>query len=149
VNEGRALAGRPRSYDFSVTARHAADLAAAMAGAASAEPVVLSLNYPSRLGDLRPVVTRPGRRAYPRVSPEPWAAGPDERSVYLFGEPDEVIPEAGDPAGTDIAALREGRVSLTPLSLGLGAASLSDEAIAYLRRVGAQLPDSLSTEGLT
>jgi broad specificity polyphosphatase/5'/3'-nucleotidase SurE len=45
--------------------------------------------------------------------------------LYLFGEPDEIIPEADASPGTDIGALRAGLVSVTPLSSGADAAFFS------------------------
>ena len=36
--------------------------------------------------------------------------------MYLFGAPDEEIPQDGSGQGTDLGALRAGRISVTPLS---------------------------------
>jgi 5'-nucleotidase len=146
VNYRESLASRGLAYDFSFAAPHGAELAVAMvaarAGEGTAEPTVLNVNYPSRLMNPAGRITRPGRRNYPRESAGAWPAGTDERSLYLFGEPDELIPEARDSAGTDIAALRAGRISVTPLTLGLGigAAALPKPIRSLLHRMAAAMP---------
>jgi broad specificity polyphosphatase/5'/3'-nucleotidase SurE len=50
----------------------------------------------------------------------------------LFGEPDEIIPEADASPGTDIAALRAGYVSVTPLA---PAAELSPQVRSFIARL--------------
>lgn len=123
--------GGPR-YDFAAAAEHGAGLAVRLARrAGGTEPVVLSVNYPARLRDPRPLVTRPGGRAYPRAS-APW--GPDEqtRQVWVFGAPDEEIPESDNEQGTDLAALRAGRISVSPLASGYAVAALPDDLVEAL-----------------
>ena len=71
--------------------------------------------------------SRGGRRAYPRASVPDWAGDSDVHWLYLFGEPDEIIPDADASFGTDIAALRAGCISVTPLSFAVGLSDLSPE----------------------
>jgi 5'-nucleotidase len=136
VNYREDLASRGLAYDFSFTAPHAAQLALGMVTAApdlGGQPTVLSVNYPSHPSDQGITFTRPGRRDYPRASTGAWPEGVQERSLFLFGEPDQVIPDAEEPAGTDIAAMRAGRISMTPLSLGLGLGLGLAEPPKYVR----------------
>lgn len=146
VNYQEDLAGRGLAYDFSFTAVHGAQMAVAMVAAAAdhrdGEPIVLNVNYPSRLEDHAGRITRPGRRDYPRSSAGAWPADTSERSLYLFGEPGEMIPEAGDSAGTDIAALRAGHISVTPLTLGLGVGSAEppEPLRSFMQRLAAGMP---------
>jgi 5'/3'-nucleotidase len=148
VNYHEDLAARGLAYDFSLAARHGAGLAGAMARARPAEPVVLNVNYPAApasagttagaVGGAGPatVITRPGRRVYPRASMRDWDEDAGTQALYLFGEPDEVIPDAaddmGDVADTDIAALRAGRISVTPLSIAVGLAEFPPAITAML-----------------
>jgi broad specificity polyphosphatase/5'/3'-nucleotidase SurE len=104
------------AYGFSFAAAHGASLALSVIRARPAEPVVLSVNYPARWAGAASVLTRPGRRAYPRAAMPGRAHDGDVRSLYLFGKPDEIIPEADASPDTDIGALRAGYVSVTPLA---------------------------------
>lgn len=113
-------------YDFGLAARHGAQVAATFLRARPGETVVLSVNYPA---DPAPagttdgpaaVLTRPGQRVYPRAPVKDWDSDPGPQTMYLFGEPDETIPEADGPADTDVAALRHGLISVTPLSVAIG-----------------------------
>ncbi len=128
-------------YDFSFAALHGAELAAAVTSAEPAEPVVLSVNYPTHIVENGlSVLTRPGQRDYPRSAvPDDWTDEHDVRFLYLFGEPDEDIPESGDVWGTDIAALRAGQISITPLSFALGARDLSPAHREFFARLGTVL----------
>jgi hypothetical protein len=90
-----------------------------------AEPVVLSVNYPATRVGAASMLTRAGRRDYPRADVPEWAGDGDVHRMYLFGEPDEIIPEAYASLGTDIAALRAGYVSVTPLSFAVELGDLS------------------------
>jgi 5'-nucleotidase len=122
VNYREDLASAGLAYDFRFAAAHGADLARSVVRARPAEPVVLNVNYPAGYADAPSVLTRPGRRAYPRVAMPGEAGDGDVRSLYLFGEPDMTIPETDASPGTDIGALRAGYVSVTPLSSGAEAA---------------------------
>jgi 5'-nucleotidase len=141
VNYEENLAARGLAYDFTLTAPHGAALAAAMVIASAHEPVVLSVNYPYKFERLVTQITTPGRRNYPRASTGVWPQDSNEQFIYLFGEPDEMIPDSGESEGTDIAALRAGHVSITPLSLGLGSRfeELPDSTRSYLQRFEANL----------
>ena len=81
------------------------------------------------------VLTRPGQRVYPRVPVRNWDADPGPQALYLFGEPDETIPEADGPADTDVAALRHGLISVTPLSVTIGLDELSPAMTSFLGRL--------------
>ena len=73
----------------------------------------------------------------------PCPSGPETASVrwlYLFGEPDEVIPEADASFGTDIGALRAGYVSVTPLSFAVGSRDLSAAFQSFLARLTDTFP---------
>ena len=126
--------------DFGLAARHGARLAAAIGRAQPGELFVLSVNYPARPGsaDAEPaaVLTRPGQRVYPRAPLRDWDEDPGPQPLYLFGGPDEIIPEADGPADTDVAALRRGLISVTPLSVAIGLDEFSPAMTAFL----AQLP---------
>jgi 5'-nucleotidase len=143
----------PEYFDFGVAARHGARLAAAIAQAQPQELFVLSVNYPpagpgsatagpASTGTASTVpaavLTRPGQRVYPRAPVRDWDTDPGPQSLYPFGEPDEVIPEAGGQADTDLAALRRGLISVTPLSVAIGLDEVSPAMTSFL----AQLPVS-------
>jgi 5'-nucleotidase len=143
----------PQYFDFSLAARHGAGLAAAIARARPEELFVLSVNYPpastgsastgsastgSASTGPDAVLTRPGQRVYPRAPVKDWDTDPGPWSLYPFGGPDETIPEAGGQAGTDIAALRRGLISVTPLSVAIGLDEVSPAMTSFL----AQLPVS-------
>jgi 5'-nucleotidase len=135
VNYHEDLASRGLAYDFGFAARHGAGLARSVIAARPQEPVVLSVNYPAvRNGDTS-VLTRAGRRAYPRASVPDWASDSDVHWLYLFGEPDEIIPDADASFGTDIAALRAGCISVTPLSFAVGLSDLSPGFRSFLARL--------------
>jgi 5'-nucleotidase len=143
----------PEYFDFGVAARHGAGLAAAIAQARPQELFVLSVNYPpagpgsatagpASTGTASTVpaavLTRPGQRVYPRAPVKDWNTEPGPQSLYPFGEPDEVVPEAGGQADTDLAALRRGLISVTPLSVAIGLDEVSPAMTSFL----AQLPVS-------
>jgi 5'-nucleotidase len=123
-------------YDFSFAAAHGARLARSVVEAGPAEPVVLNVNYPARPGRALSVLTRAGRRAYPRVPAVQWAGDDEVRRLYLFGEPDGVIPEADALPGTDLFAVRAGQVSVTPLSFAVELGDLSPGVQGFLARLG-------------
>jgi 5'-nucleotidase len=127
-------------YDFGFAAAHGADLARSVIGARPGEPVVLSVNYPACPAGAASVLTRPGRRAYPQAPVPEWAGDGDVRRLWLFGEPDEVIPEADASTGTDIAAVRAGYVSVTPLSFAMDVGDLSPGFQAFLTRLAEAFP---------
>jgi 5'-nucleotidase len=138
----------PEYFDFSLAARHGAGLAATIARARPEELFVLSVNYPpagpcsASTGSASPgpaaVLTRPGQRVYPRAPVKNWDADPGPQLLYPFGEPDEIIPEAGGQPDTDLAALRCGLISVTPLSVAIGLDAVSPAMTSFL----AQLPVS-------
>jgi 5'/3'-nucleotidase len=154
VNYQEDLVNAGLAYDFSFPAAHGAAMARSVVDAHPAEPVVLSVNYPARYGGTGvggpgpgaaampaavSVLTRAGRRDYPRAAETPWADG-EVQWLYLFGEPDEVIPEADGSLGTDIGALRAGRVSVTPLSFAVELSDLSPGFQAFIARLGVKFP---------
>ena len=128
-------------YDFGLAARHGAQMAAAFGRAGPGETAVLSVNYPAAPAAGRTpdgpavVLTRPGQRVYPRVPVRNWDADPGPQALYLFGEPDETIPEADGPADTDVAALRHGLISVTPLSVTIALDELSPAMTSFLDRL--------------
>jgi 5'-nucleotidase len=140
VNYHEDLAGRGLAYDFGFPARHGADLARSVVGARPAEPVVLSVNYPAFRTGTATVLTRAGRRDWPRASVPDWADDQDVHWLYLFGEPDELIPEADGSLGTDIGALRAGNVSLTPLSFAVELGDLPPGFQSFLGRLNDHFP---------
>jgi 5'-nucleotidase len=127
-------------YDFGFAAAHGARLARSVIGALPGEPVVLSVNYPARPGGAASVLTRPGRRAHPQAAVPEWARDGDVRRLWLFGEPNEVIPEADASPGTDIGAVRAGYVSVTPLSFAMDVGDLSPGFQAFLTRLAEAFP---------
>jgi 5'-nucleotidase len=136
-------------YDFALAARHGSRVAATFLRARPGETLVLSLNYPAAPAPAgtgngpAAVLTRPGQRVYPRAPVRDWDADPGPQAMYLFGEPDEAIPEADGPADTDVAALRRGLISVTPLSVAIGLDEFSPAMTSLLAQlpVSAQWPD--------
>ena len=148
VNYQEDLESAGLAYDFSFAAGHGAALARSVVHARPAEPVVLSVNYPARYagadagasgGAATSVLTRAGRRDYPRAAETRWADG-DVHWLYLFGEPDELIPEADGSLGTDIGALRAGYVSITPLSFAVELGDLSPRFQSFIARLSDTFP---------
>jgi hypothetical protein len=60
--------------------------------------------------------------------------------MYLFGEPDETIPEAAGPADTDVAALRRGLISVTPLSVAVGLDEFPPALTSFLGQLPVSAP---------
>jgi 5'-nucleotidase len=147
VNYQEDLESAGLAYDFGFAAAHGAALARSVVHARPAEPVVLSVNYPAQYGGGGPgaragagsVLTRAGRRDYPRAAETAWADG-DVHWLYLFGEPDEIIPEADGSLGTDIGALRAGYVSVTPLSFAVELGDLSPGFQSFIARLSETFP---------
>ena len=153
VNYQEDLESAGLAYDFSFAAAHGAALARSVVHARAAEPVVLSVNYPARNAGAgadagagagagagaKSVLTRAGRRDYPRAAETQWADG-DVHWLYLFGEPDEIIPEADGSLGTDIGALRAGYVSVTPLSFAVELGDLSPGFQSFIARLSETFP---------
>lgn len=141
VNHQEDPAASGLAYDFSFPARHGADLARSVIAARPEEPVVLSVNYPAhRAGTATTVLTRAGRRDWPRASVPDWADDQEVYRLYLYGEPDEVIPEADGSLGTDIGALRAGHISVTPLSFAVELGDLPPGFQSFLGRLNAGFP---------
>lgn len=140
VNYHEDLESAGLAYDFGFAAAHGASLAASVIRARAAEPVVLNVNYPAARVDATSMLTRAGRRDYPRADVPEWAGDGDVHWLYLFGEPDEIIPEADASLGTDIAALRAGYVSVTPLSFAVELGDLSPGFQAFLTRLTETFP---------
>jgi 5'-nucleotidase len=139
VNYQEDLETAGLAYDFSFAAAHGASLARSVVHARPVEPVVLSVNYPARYAGAKSVLTRAGRRNYPRAAETEWADG-DAVWLYLFGEPDEIIPEADGSLGTDIGALRAGHVSVTPLSFAVELGDLSPGFQSFIARLTETFP---------
>ncbi len=139
VNYQEDLETAGLAYDFSFAAAHGASLARSVVQARPVEPVVLSVNYPARYAGAKSVLTRAGRRNYPRAAETEWADG-DAVWLYLFGEPDEIIPEADGSLGTDIGALRAGHVSVTPLSFAVELGDLSPGFQSFIARLTETFP---------
>ena len=165
VNYNEDLEGAGLAYDFEFAAAHGAGLAQSVVGARPAEPVVLNVNYPARCAERRSgagelgkvdvtgatadaadadggvmnLLTRAGRRDYPRAAEQPWADG-EVRWMHLFGEPDEIIPEADGSGGSDIGALKAGYISVTPLSFALEISDLSPGFHSFLGRLTETFP---------
>jgi 5'-nucleotidase len=140
VNYREDLDSAGLAYDFGFAAAHGASLAQALIRARPAEPVVLSVNYPARRAGAATMLTRPGRRDYPRAAACGRAGDGDVHRVYLFGQPDELIPEVDASPGTDIGALRAGHVSITPLSSALEPDGLSPGFRFFLARLTESFP---------
>ena len=145
VNYHEDLESAGLAYDFTFAASHGSALARSVVGARPTEPVVLSVNYPA----VRPaagavtVLTRAGRRDYPRASETGWADG-EVHWMYLFGEPDEIIPETDGALGTDIGTLRASYVSVTPLSFAVELSDLSPGFQSFITRLTETFPGPFS-----
>ena len=147
VNYEEDLESAGLAYDFRFAAEHGASLARSVVAARPAEPVVLSVNYPARYAEATvpgdegavSVLTRAGKRDYPRADETPWADG-EVRNMHLFGEPDEIIPDLDGSLGTDIGALKAGHISVTPLSFALELSDLSPDIRSFLDRLSATFP---------
>lgn len=131
---------RDTRYDFGFAAAHGAALARAVTGVRPAQPVVLNVNYPARVAGAASMLTRAGVRAYPRAPAAQWDGDGDVRQLWLFGAPDEPVPEADASAGTDLGAVRAGHVSVTPLSFAVDASDLSPGARDFLARLSETFP---------
>lgn len=145
VNYQEDLESAGLAYDFTFAAAHGSALARSVVDARPTEPVVLSVNYPavqSAAGAVT-VLTRAGRRNYPRASESGWADG-EVHWLYLFGEPDEIIPETDGALGTDIGTLRAGYVSVTPLSFAVELSDLSPGFQSFITRLTETFPGSFS-----
>jgi 5'-nucleotidase len=140
INYREDLARAGLAYDFGFAAAHAASLAHAVIQARPAEPVVLSVNYPAGCAGAASILTRPGRRAYQRAAMPGWTGDGDVRLLYLFGEPGELIPEADASPGTDIGALRAGRVSVTLLPSATEPAGRAPAYQSFLARLAETFP---------
>jgi 5'-nucleotidase len=139
VNYFEDLEQRGLSYDFGIASRYGADMARAMCLSPAGDPVVLNVNFPATVRSAEGVLTRVGRRAYPRSAEPEWADADSTRSLYLFGEPDEEIPESGDASGTDIAALRAGLISVTAVPVSWQPGDLSVQERQYLDGLSSHL----------
>ncbi|HEX5189913.1 MAG TPA: 5'/3'-nucleotidase SurE [Streptosporangiaceae bacterium] len=159
VNYQEDLESAGMAYDFAFAAAHGAALARAVVGARPAEPVVLSVNYPARYAEAgagvsssagslddvlaaASVLTSAGRRDYPRADDDAardWADG-EVRRMWLFGEPDATIPDLDGSMGTDIGALKEGYISVTPLSFALELSDLSPPFQSFLALLTESFP---------
>jgi len=146
-------------YDVGFAAAHGAGLAKSVVSARPSEPVVLSVNYPAGYASAgsvggvarldaaagaASVLTRAGRRDYPRMGETEaaegeWADG-EVRKMWLFGEPDAVIPDLDGSLGTDIGALKAGLISVTPLSFALEVSDLSPGFRSFLGRLTESFP---------
>ena len=105
-------------------ARVAVRLARHILRAHAPTPILLNVNVPARPGEgIRGVqITRLGRRIYRDALVE--RRDPRGRSYYwIGGDPPGGVPDSG----TDIGALAEGYVSVTPLSLDLTDHAALDE----------------------
>jgi len=140
VNYQEDLPALGLAYDFGFAAGHGAELARCVMEARPAEPVVLSVNYPAVRTGTATVLTRAGRRDYPRAPVPDWADDQDVQWFHLFGEPDELIPEVDGSLGTDIGALRAGYVSVTPLSFAVELGDLPPGFQSFLGRLRDRFP---------
>ena len=135
-------------YDFGLAARHGAGLIATILAARPGRDRGAQHQPPGRrpagpgAAAAEAVLTRPGQRIYPRAPLKDWDTDPGPQAFYLFGGPDEAIPEADGPAGTDVAALRRGLISVTPLSVAAELEEFSPAMTSLLARlpVRAQWP---------
>jgi hypothetical protein len=69
-----------------------------------------------------------------------WADDQEVHWLYLYGEPDELIPEADGSLGTDIGVLRAGHISVTPLSFAIELGDLPPGFQSFLGRLSARFP---------
>jgi 5'-nucleotidase len=105
------------SFDFDVAARFTARLVRELERVPLAPSTLLNVNVPA--GEPTGVeVARLGRRIYrdrldPHEPDEPAAAG--ARSFFIYG----AEPDFEDEPGTDLNAVHEGRIALTPIHLDL------------------------------
>jgi len=110
--------------DYRYAAEFASRLASEVLAARFERPILLNLNVPSlpanQITGIE--ITRLGRRVYRDVLDE--RRDPRGHSYYWIGG----LPPSGIPEpGTDIGALAEGRVSITPIQLDLTDHLLIDE----------------------
>jgi 5'-nucleotidase len=123
VNYSEDLESLDLAYDFALAVHHGTALAFELAATVPTGPVVLSVNYPNTPDRGIAWFTRPGTRSYPIAAARGWGADETHRDMYLFGEPDQDIPESNDTY-SDIAALRAGRISISALSYAFGVTDL-------------------------
>ncbi|MBF4765826.1 5'/3'-nucleotidase SurE [Nocardioides islandensis] len=111
---GAALVAEP---SFEAAASVAASIAAALARSRPTEPLVLSVNVPAKPASREVTLTRLGMRPYAHGSVDAAHDDGVTRSYYLFGPPGEEPRLPAGAHGTDFAAIRSGRISMTPLYL--------------------------------
>jgi 5'-nucleotidase len=126
-------------YDFGVAARFGADLAMAMCAASPQSPVLLNVNFPAVLNEPAAVLTRVGRRDYPRRQVVAWGEHETSRSIWLFGHPDDEIPWRDTGEATDIAALRRGLISVTSIPSEWLPGRLTPEEQLFIEELRKQL----------
>ncbi len=116
VRHCAALSLVPRGkLDFGAAAAFARALVQALAGAATAAPLLLNINVPSAAQPGRFALTRLGRRGYASSVLE--KTDPRGRKYYWIGGPQA---QHADIPGSDCnAVLDEGVISVTPLHLDL------------------------------
>jgi 5'-nucleotidase len=106
-------------YDWDVAATVVAELAAAACASPIPARTIVNVNVPGAAPESPTRVVRLGRRAYRRGGLE---EGRNEHGhgFFSFHVNDEADPPIHDEPETDFAALADGAVALTPLSLAWG-----------------------------
>jgi len=117
--------GAGENLDFTFAADYAANLARRILHMKPAQPMLLNLNVPNRPAEeiTGVEITRLGQLTYDDVLEE--RRDPRGRSYYWIGgdQPPTAILEPG----TDVAALAQGKISITPIQLDLTNYSLIKE----------------------
>lgn len=101
---------------YATTATVAATFALEMLARPAPERVLVNVNVPATVRELRVELTRFGRRFYASDSAVTIEQG-GVRGHLTFGRRGDPPPPFEDGPGTDFAAVRAGRISATPVSL--------------------------------
>jgi 5'-nucleotidase len=120
-----------RAFDFSAAATFTARVVAELADVPLAPGTLLNVNVPGCDPD-GVEVTRLGKRIYEDVLELEDEAHPNRRLFRIYGDAGGLV----DEAGTDIAAVAEGRIAVTPIHFDLtdrgGIAALRDHDLTRL-----------------
>jgi 5'-nucleotidase len=97
-------------------APYAAGIALALARRSPPGRIAININLPAGVAAPDVAFTRPGRRYYQRGFVKGSAGVVEPPEYYPYGLPSDPAPTFDDAADTDFAALRGGRISITPLA---------------------------------
>jgi 5'-nucleotidase len=129
-------------YDWTSSAQVVATLAQEATRNPLPPRTLVNANVPGSAPTVATEVTRLGRRAYRRGGLE-MARTDHGHGFYTFHVNEDFDPPIHEEPGTDFAALAQGSVSLTPLSLAWGDKSAFTAVKSWAQSAGTQIDDAL------